>query len=149
MSDRIEREIRIAATPERVWHVLTDPEHVGQWFGMGKPPRIELRLGGLFELDFGDNGVFPNRIVTLEPRRAFAYRVASGFPGEDPTEENSTVVEFTLEQDGDGTLLRLCESGFDAITVPPTQPQSAAYESHDQGWPYALERIKGLAEQPT
>jgi uncharacterized protein YndB with AHSA1/START domain len=146
MADRIECEIRIAATPERVWEVLTDPVKVGEWFGMGKPAEIDLRPGGTFTLDFGPNGVFPNRIVAVEAPRLLSYRSASGFPGETPTDENSTLVAFTLEPDGGGTLLRLEETGFDAITLPPAQPQSANYDIHAQGWPYALERIRAGAQ---
>jgi uncharacterized protein YndB with AHSA1/START domain len=145
--NRIDKEIKIAASPDRVWAVITTPESIGEWFGMGKPPELDLRPGGLLKLDFGPNGVFPNVIVTVDPPRAFSYRVASGFPGEAPTEENSTLVEFSLEPDGDGTVLHLSESGFDNITMEPTQPQSAAFESHEQGWPYALERIGTLAEK--
>src|SRR5205085_9304392 len=33
--DRIAREISIAAPVERVWAVLTEPAHVGSWFGQG------------------------------------------------------------------------------------------------------------------
>ncbi len=36
-ADRIEQEIVIAAPVERVWAVLSEPEHVGRWFGHGKP----------------------------------------------------------------------------------------------------------------
>jgi uncharacterized protein YndB with AHSA1/START domain len=145
-TDRIESEIRIAAPVDRVWAVLTDPVHIGEWFGMGKPAQIDLRPGGILQLDFGDNGVFPNLVVAVEPPRMFSYRSASGFPGEVPTEENSTLVEFSLEADGEDTVLRLSESGFDAITIPPTQAQSADFNSHAQGWPYALDRIRGLVE---
>ena len=31
MSDTIEREITIAAPIERVWDLITQPEHVGTW----------------------------------------------------------------------------------------------------------------------
>lgn len=148
MADSIEREIRIAAAPERVWTVLTDPAQIGEWFGMGRPAEIDLRPGGVFRLDFGANGVFPNRIVAVDPPRRFSYRSASGFPGETPTDNNSTLVEFDLESDEDGTILRLRESGFDAISIPPAQAHSASYESHAQGWPYALDRVRDLAEQP-
>ena len=33
MTDTIEREILIAAPIERVWEIVTTPEHMGQWFG--------------------------------------------------------------------------------------------------------------------
>ena len=41
--DRIEREITIAAPIERVWAVITEPEHVGKWFGQGPPARIDRK----------------------------------------------------------------------------------------------------------
>ena len=33
MQDTIEREILISAPIERVWEIVTTPEHMGQWFG--------------------------------------------------------------------------------------------------------------------
>ena len=33
MIDTIERDILIAAPIERVWEIVTTPEHIGQWFG--------------------------------------------------------------------------------------------------------------------
>jgi uncharacterized protein YndB with AHSA1/START domain len=45
-ADRIERDIVIAAPVERVWAVLTEPEHVGRWFGQGEPARIDPRPAG-------------------------------------------------------------------------------------------------------
>ena len=146
-SDRIETEITIAAKPDRVWEVLTDPSFVGQWFGTASPPQIDLTPGGTMQLDFGTNGTFPNRIVTVDPPRSFSYRSASGFPGATPTDENSTLVEFSLTEVPDGTVLRLTETGFDAIALPPEQKRSANYNSHAQGWPYALQRVRDVAEQ--
>ena len=55
-TDRIEREVMIAASPERVWAVLTEPAHVGTWFGTGSPAEIDLRPGGLMMLDHGEHG---------------------------------------------------------------------------------------------
>jgi hypothetical protein len=40
--ERFQREIAIAAPPERVWEVLTQAEHLGAWFGdAGAAPRPE------------------------------------------------------------------------------------------------------------
>ena len=33
MTDSIERTILIAAPIERVWDIVTTPEHMGRWFG--------------------------------------------------------------------------------------------------------------------
>ena len=136
--DRIEREISIAAPVERVWDVLTRPEHIGRWFGEdlgggGAPADVDLRPGGAFEIDHG-YGVYPSRIVSVEPPRYFSYRWATAFPGAEATQDNSTLVEFTLTADGDGTRLRVVESGFAALAIPEDRIPYAGYESHAQGW---------------
>ncbi|MFE0423814.1 SRPBCC family protein [Streptomyces sp. NPDC058953] len=144
--DRIEKEIAIDASPERVWAVLTDPRHVGKWFGQGEPAPIDLRPGGTMFLDHGEHGEFPTTIVTVEPPRRFAYRWAAAYPGEPAVEGNSTLVEFTLVPAGAGTLLRVVETGFAALVVPAERQATASYESHDGGWAGQVVNIKNYAE---
>ncbi len=146
-SDRIEREITIAAPVERVWAGLTAPEHVGQWFGSGKPTQIDLRPGGVMVLDHGENGVFPTLIEETNPPRYFSYRWASAYPGEPATEDNSTLVEFTLDPDQDGTRLRLVESGFATLDIPEDRRAQASQESHSDGWTEALKGLRQYVEE--
>jgi uncharacterized protein YndB with AHSA1/START domain len=145
-SDRIEREITIAAPVERVWAVLTEPEHAGVWFGQGAPTQVDLRPGGIMVLDHGEYGVFQTRIEKVDPPHYFAYRWASGYPGEVATDTNSTLVEFTLAPDGDGTRLSLSESGFASLNIPAERERTAGYDSHSQGWPVKLEDLRKHAE---
>ncbi|MER5768370.1 SRPBCC family protein [Streptomyces sp. NPDC001985] len=147
-ADRIEKEITIAAPVQRVWAVLTEPEHVGAWFGQGEPTPVDLRPGGTMFLDHGEYGQFPTTIVTVEPPHRFSYRWAAGFPGEQATESNSTLVEFTLTPEGDGTRLRVVETGFASLTVPEERRQNASYESHDAGWADQVVNIRTYAERP-
>jgi uncharacterized protein YndB with AHSA1/START domain len=147
--DRIEREITIAAPVERVWAVLTEPEHVGKWFGQGPPAEIDLRPGGIMRLDHGQHGQFPTRIEKVDPPHYFAYRWASGYPGEEATEDNSTLVELTLTSDGDGTLLRVVESGFATVEVPGERRAGASYESHAAGWTEKLAEVREYTERLT
>ena len=144
--DRIEREILIKAPVERVWSILTEGENIGRWFGSGRPTEIDLRPGGIMVLDHGEHGVFPTRIVKIDPPHYFSYRWASAFPGQEATESNSTLVEFTLVPDADQTRLRLVESGFAALVIPPGR-DDASYESHSGGWPDALEALREHAER--
>ncbi|MEU5159827.1 SRPBCC family protein [Streptomyces sp. NPDC020875] len=144
--DRIEKEIVIDASPERVWTVLTEPVHVGKWFGQGDPAPVDLRPGGTMLLDHGEYGRFPTTIVTVEPPRRFAYRWASAYPDEPATEKNSTLVEFTLAPAGDGTLLRVVETGFAGLSIPAERLETASYESHDGGWAGQVVNIKNYAE---
>ncbi len=147
-ADRIEQEVVIAAPVERVWAVLTEPEHVGQWFGQGKPAQIDLRPGGIMVLDHGEYGTFPTRIEKVDPPRYFSYHWASAYPGEEATGENSTLVEFTLTPEGDGTRLRLVESGFASLAIPQHRKATASYESHASGWIDVLGGLRRHAERP-
>jgi uncharacterized protein YndB with AHSA1/START domain len=145
-ADRIEREIKIQAPMERVWEVLTEPVHVGTWFGTGAPAEIDLRPGGVMVLDHGAHGRYPTVIVAVDPPRAFSYRWASAYPDALATEENSTLVEFTLEPFAEGTLLRVVESGFDSLLIPAGREDSAGYESHSEGWSGVVAKLGAHAE---
>jgi uncharacterized protein YndB with AHSA1/START domain len=143
--DLIEREVRIDASPERVWAVLTEPALVDEWFSPGAPAEIDLRPGGIMVLNHGQHGTFQTVIVAIEPLRKFSYRWASGYPGELATEENSTLVEFTLVADGEATLLKVAESGFSALDLPADS--DASYASHTRGWPEVMGNLQKFAER--
>ncbi|MFJ4846410.1 MULTISPECIES: SRPBCC family protein [unclassified Streptomyces] len=149
--DRIEREISIGAPVERVWEVLTRPEHIGRWFGQdaggsGEPRSMDLRPGGIMRLDHGGD-IYPTRIVSVEPPRYFAYRWASAFPGVEAAEDNSTLVEFTLTPESEGTLLRVVESGFATLDIPEDRVAQAGYESHSEGWTQVLAGFAAYTEK--
>src|SRR5450631_1822022 len=116
--DRIEREIQIAAPIERVWAVLTEPEHVGTWFGVGVPTEIDLRPGGIMVLDHGVYGRYLTRFVTVSRPHLLSYRWAAAHPDVVADDSNSTLVEFTLTPTTPGTALPVVESGFATLTVP-------------------------------
>ncbi|HEY0001530.1 MAG TPA: SRPBCC family protein, partial [Actinoplanes sp.] len=143
----IERETFIKAPVERVWAVITEPAHVGSWFGQGEPLEIDLRPGGIMRLDHGQYGVFPTVFTAVEPPRHLAYRWASGFPGEVADETNSTLVEFFLEPQDDGTRLIVTETGFAGLTVPAGREETAGYDSHLEGWREVVGNLRAYAEK--
>jgi len=145
--DKIQRETFVKAPLERVWAVITEPRHVGVWFGQGAPAEIDLRPGGIMRLDHGQYGVFLTLIVAVEPPRYLAYRWASGFPGEVATESNATLVEFFLEPEADGTRLRVVETGFASVPIPPERAETAGYDSHSEGWRGIVEIVQAYAEK--
>ena len=140
-NDSIEHEITIAAPIERVWSVLTTPDHVAKWFGTGSPIRIDLRPGGIMELDHGKHGSYKTTIVNVDPPNLLSYRWASAYPGQVATEENSTLVEFSLKAIEVGTVLRVVESGFSIISIPAERQDAGGYESHSQGWNGVIEKL--------
>jgi uncharacterized protein YndB with AHSA1/START domain len=146
--DRIEREILIEAPREVVWRVMTEPGQIVQWFC------DEARL----ELDEGGSGVFTwenratsrpftanLRVVLLDRPHRFAFRWA--YPdGEEPTEANSTMVEFTLVDEDGHTRLQLRESGLHELAWTDDAKQRFV-DDHDYGWDVQLPHLREFAEQ--
>lgn len=144
--DRIERTVDIAATTERVWDILTKPEHIGHWFGNGTPATVDLRPDGVMVLEPGHGQRYLASVVTVDPPRYFAYRWASAYPEVLADETNSTLVEFHLIAAGETTRLTVCESGFATLKIPVGREDFASYENHSRGWPEVLGNIAKYVE---
>ena len=99
--DSITREVVIDAPVDRVWQLVTEAEHLGRWFG-DAGAEVDLRPGGAMELRWSEHGSSRGRIEAVEPPRRFAFRWApfKDPGGIDPTDGNSTRVEFTLSEEG-------------------------------------------------
>src|SRR5262245_56920014 len=133
VANTIEREIQVAAPAERVWSVLTDTDFLGGWFGRGKPVDLDLRPGGLLLFDHGVHGALPCRIQAVESPRLLSLRWSQSLEaGSEPTDDNSTLVEITLQSDGDGTRVRFLESGFAQVKLPEDH-LSIRYEQNSGG----------------
>ncbi len=80
------------------------------------------------------------QIVAVEPQRRLAYRWRPfGVEGGDDAEQPTTLVEFTLEDTSEGVLLRIVESGFEAI---PADRRQSAFEGNSEGWSAQTELIR-------
>jgi uncharacterized protein YndB with AHSA1/START domain len=132
--DRIERTMQLSRPPAEVWPALTTAEGLSAWFG--QQVTIDLRPGGAASMTFGSGMTVEMRVERVEEPRVFAYTWRlPNLPADDP---RRTFVEFTLEPDGDGTLLRLCETGFAQL---PDDIREATYESHSDGWTQELAEL--------
>jgi uncharacterized protein YndB with AHSA1/START domain len=116
--DRIQRDVMISAPPEVVWEVVTEPEHVKEWFA-----------DAAFEARAGTTGTISGheiRIEEVEPPRRFSFRW------------NALLVEFTLTAEEGGTRLSLVESGFDG---------GGGYQAeHEAGWTKYLGQLRDYAQ---
>ncbi len=144
--EQIEREIVIDAPPERVWAVLTEPEHVGIWFAQSVEG--DLHPGAASVLSWKEHGSFPIVVERSEPPSFFSYRWAARSPGADPVAGNSTLVEFTLAPEGDGTRLRVVESGFEALEGTDEQ-RRRSHEDNTEGWETQLGNVRDYAQRVT
>jgi uncharacterized protein YndB with AHSA1/START domain len=141
----IERELRIDASPEVVYEVISSAEHLREWW----PDDAELDpvAGGTGRITFGDP-TSPDAksealtVVEADPPRRFALRwVYDNAPA---TETNSLLVTFDLVPVGEGTLLRFSESGFRERGWEAAVLEEA-YLDHARGWDHFLPRHVTLA----
>ena len=140
--EQIEREVMVAAPIQRVWDVITRPEHVGSWFG-DAGAEIDLRPGGAMTVTWGKHGTVHAVVERAEAPRVFAYRWARG--ADTPVRDgNSTRVEFTLTAEGDQTRLRVVESGFNQLEISPEE-QARHAEGNTRGWRSELDELVAYA----
>jgi len=138
----IERVILIDAPIDIVWDVVTNPKHIVQWFA--DEAALDLRPGGAGTLTFTEhNHVSPLRVETVDPPNLFSYRWSQP-DGEEPTPENSMLVEFILSEADGVTTLRLIESGF-AKNDWSEEKNREYYDDHSNGWDYFTPRLASYA----
>jgi uncharacterized protein YndB with AHSA1/START domain len=142
MSDRIEKRIELAATPERVWRALTSAREFGTWFGAklegdfapGATVRGPITYTGYEHL------TLEITIERMDERRLLSFRwhPHAVETGVDYSQEPTTLVEFRLEPSPAGTLLVVTESGFDRI---PAGRRPKAFEMNSSGWAAQMANI--------
>ena len=142
MQDHVEASVSLPAPPARAWAALADHREFGEWF--------RARLDGPFVPGQPATGqvTYPGHehlriemwVVALEAPRRFAFRwhpyavdTARDYSG-----EKTTLVEFTLEPEGEGTRLVVRESGF---TLLPPGRQALALRMDDEGWRIQMQNI--------
>ena len=144
-TDSIERKIHIKAPRSRVWRSLSDAEQFGNWFGAalkgktfasGQRVEVPMTIKGCEHIMFD---VIPERI---EPESLMSYRWHPYTTGDDFSNEERTLVTFTLKEVDDGTLLTVVESGFDKI--PPAR-RMRAFSGNSNGWEFQLKNIDQYA----
>jgi uncharacterized protein YndB with AHSA1/START domain len=153
-SDQIEKEVVLRAPLERVWKAISDADEFGRWFGARfdgpfvagasvtsviTPTTVDVDVARAQEPYAGKGDTW--QIVAMEPQRRLAFRwhpyaVESGI---DYSQEPTTLVEFTLTETNDGVLLRIVESGFDAI---PAERRVSAFEHNSEGWAAQTELVR-------
>jgi uncharacterized protein YndB with AHSA1/START domain len=149
MSNSIEKRIEIKAPVSRVWRALTDYREFGEWF--------RVKLDGPFVAGDVSRGriTYPGyehlkweaTVQTMEPERLFSFtwHPYAVDPDVDYSTEPPTLVEFRLEPRGDGTLLLVTESGFDAI---PAGRLMEAFRMNEGGWEEQMKNIDRHVTQP-
>jgi uncharacterized protein YndB with AHSA1/START domain len=141
--DRIEREILIHAPVDVVWAVVTEPGHISGWFS--DAVELELHPGGRADLYWDSHGTVHGRVERVEPPHFFSFRWMMD-AGRELSEDNSTLVEFSLSAEGESTRLTVVETGFRDLAVPDGEKR-AHFDSHNRGWDSELNELREYAER--
>jgi uncharacterized protein YndB with AHSA1/START domain len=148
MAPTIEREILIDAPVDVVWRAVTEPEQVRRWFA--DEVDMEAKAGYEGSLTFNDKATnrslsFQVTVQSVQPVRSLSYRWLHP-QGAAAVEGNSTLVEFTLTPEGDGTRLHVVESGLERMGWPQEQ-QDTFVDEHTHGWVTYLAHLRELVER--
>lgn len=140
-ADEIVADIRIAASPERVFRALTDPAQVPHWWGQAGIYRctafdIDLRVGGAWRSSgvAGDGSRFDigGTIVEIDAPRLLVYTWTATWTG-----DFTTTVRWELTPAQGGTLVTIRHTG---LAARPELAQSY------RGWPRMLGWIQQYLE---
>lgn len=147
MTDSIETETRIAAPIDTVWQAIGDHRRFGQWFKValdqpfeaGKPSTGHMTNPGYTHVRW------TAEVVAVEPphRLAFRWHPYAIEQGRDYSNEPMTLVDIMLEPDGDGTMVRVVESGFDAL---PASRRDEAFRMNASGWEAQMKNVRAYVE---
>lgn len=136
-ADSIEEQVTLQSPRARVWRALTDPAEFGEWFGVnlaGATIAPGATVKGNITHPGYEHVVFEIIVEEIVPEERFSWRWHPHAidPGIDYSSEPRTLVTFTLEDaPGGGTLVRVVESGFDAL---PAARRASAFRGNSAGW---------------
>jgi uncharacterized protein YndB with AHSA1/START domain len=140
----IRKSIRLNASLDAVWEALTQPELMKSWmydseieivttWKVGSPIIINVQEVS-YKIAVKNTGV----VLQFLKNRVLEYSHLSSLSRLPDKEENYTLIRFTLQQEGDHTLLELNLSNF---------PTESHYKHIDFYWTITLEVLKRFLEE--
>ena len=141
MKKEIKNEWTYEQSPKEVWAYLTQAELIAQWL---MPNTFKAIPGYEFQFNSGPipsmdlDGIFHCTIIEIVPYQKLVYTWKGG-PGNGVITLD-TVVEWTLQKQGEGTKLSIKQSGFKESNYTIFTAMTAGWQEH------ALKMMKLLNE---
>lgn len=143
----VTNKISIHAAPEAIWDALINPEKTKVYmFGCETvsdwKEGSDLLWRGNYE---GKEMVFvKGKILAIEPRKKLVYTVFDPFASYPDIPANYLNVTYTLEQQGDDTILTVRQDGFESAAEGEKRYEDVSNKG--EGWNPILIQIKELVE---
>jgi uncharacterized protein YndB with AHSA1/START domain len=133
----IERDIHIAASPEVVFEVISRPEHIREWWP--DEARFEPVAGAAGKLvwrnaETGETTSVDLAVVDVDPPKRFSFNWCYAEPDR---RGKSLLVTFDLTPTGEGTRVRMKESGFREMGWEIAVLEEH-YNDHVSGWDHYI-----------
>lgn len=150
----IEKKILLKAPRSRVWRAIANAREFGSWFGMelegefraghkivGKisPTTVDDEIAEMQRPHAGKAVEFWVDCIEPEKRFCIKWHPFAIDPSADYSQESMTLISFLLEDNANGVLLTICETGFDKL---PSSRRVAAFNANDQGWAMQIKLIE-------
>ena len=130
---------------EQVWHALTDPNLVSQYF-MGATVKTDWQVGhpitftGTWkDKPYEDKG----EILNIKPEKEVTYSHWSPLSGADDTPDNYHVVHIALADADGGTKVTLEQSNLNGDV---TEADRASRSEYEKNWKSTLQGLKKVVE---
>lgn len=131
----IEMSIDLAATPEQVWHAISEAEEIAKWFA--PEVRITRTPEPRIFVSWGEGMAVEEPIVLFEPGKRIRIRF-----GENVREQAPLWVDWMIDGRGGKTTLRLLHSGFSTHADDDEE-----LDSTKRGWRIFLQNLAHYLER--
>lgn len=144
----VRNNIKINASLEKVWDVLTKPEYTKQYMFNCEPITdwivgSDLLWEGTYE---GKTMVFvKGKIIEINPPQKLVYSTIDPNSSMEDKPENYLFVNYELEKDDNGTLLKVSQGDYSKVFDGENRYKHSY--NNGEGWMPILNLIKDLAEK--
>jgi uncharacterized protein YndB with AHSA1/START domain len=141
-----EATVDINAPRSEVWQSLTDPAKIKEYY-LGAEVQTDWSVGSPITFKGEWNGKsFEDKgeILVFEPERKLAYSHFSPSGGKPDERENYHVVEVTLAERDDKTVVTLRQSNLDGGV---TDEDRANRDDYETNWKHMLDGLKKTTER--
>ena len=128
----------IKTTPGNLWHALTTPESIKQWWGGGINIKSDWKVGSPWTMSYEDGRAADSgEILESSPPKRMVIKWRNEFSPE-MKEEGFSRCSFDLEETDEAVKL--------TVTQEIDVPNSKFIEAVSGGWPLILSNLKSLLE---